>query len=153
MDVTESTEVVTAVEWKDGAYVVSVGREGIGGVIPFQMIEVSSRGLLRVKSGTEETDSPRCLLRLPARVGDTWVFDAQLGHGPATKYATKGEEEVEVSAGKFTTIRVEGDWEYGKGPIRIIEWYAPGVGRVKRVAKSPDFERVVVLKSFTPGKD
>jgi hypothetical protein len=151
---TEYTEVVTGVEAKDGTTLVAVGREGKGRVTPFSTLEVSGRGLYRVKTGNTKMDPPRCLLKLPAKAGDTWAHVPPPNQGLKAGYTHRGEEEVDVPAGKYTAVKVEAELELRDGTTsRVTYWYAPGVGRVKQVTRTKTGESVEVLKSFTPGKD
>jgi hypothetical protein len=67
---------------------------------------------------------------------------------------TRGKaEEVEVPAGKFEAVRVEGVVDLGTGRTqKSVEWHAVGVGVVKLVVDRGGGEQTTVLKSFTPGK-
>jgi hypothetical protein len=151
----EYTDVVTGVEKKaDGAVVVTIARKGKDRAVPVSVVEVSARGLYRVSNGTAAVDPPRCLLKLPAKPGDTWEHAPRPpGRGQPGVYTLKGEEEVEVPAGKYKALRVDAVLEWPDGPRPTTYWYAPGVGRVKMVSVSAGVERVEALKAFVPGKD
>jgi hypothetical protein len=154
--VSETSEVVTDVEKKaDGHDEGPVGRVIKDRVTVFQKIEVSARGLSRVGAGGGAAmDPPRTLLKVGAKVGDTWDHNPKPGQGQPGKYVFRGDEEVEVPAGKYKALKVEADIEFTKGqPSRVTYWYAPGVGQVKIVTKDDKGERVQELKAFTPGKE
>jgi hypothetical protein len=149
----EHTDVVTGVEKKaDGAVLVTVAREGRDGAAPYSVVEATAWGLYEASSGTAAFDPPRCPLRLQAKPGDAWETDAK----PARlkgKYVLKGEEEVEVPAGRFKVLRVEAVVDVRDGPRPMTLWYAAGVGRVRTAMATGGAEQVEVLKAFTPGKD
>jgi hypothetical protein len=152
---TETTEVVTAVEEKDGMTVVSVGRELDKRVVPFFQYGVSDKGLFRVTlyEGDRPRKSAACLLRLPATPGDTWEEESPARAISKTKYTTGKEEELEVPAGKFRAVRVEVVTKLtADRTLHQTFWYAPGVGSVEIVTNDGGIDRVTVLKSFTPGK-
>lgn len=148
----ESTEVVTAVESKDGAVLVSVSRDFNGRLTPLSRVSVSKSGLVKIGIGARDLDAPQTMLKVPVRDGDSWEW--ALATGRKTTLTAKGIEEVEVPAGKYRAARVDGETDAGNGrTIRYSYWYAPGVGLVKQVSKFNETETVRVLKTFTAGKD
>lgn len=148
----EYTEVVTAVEQKDGVAVVSVGREAGGRVTPTAKYSVSPKGVFVESAGLEQAAAPRCVFKLPHHPGDTWSGSPT---GGTSAVYTAGEKvEVEVPAGKFQAIRVDVDYSRGgRVTARAAAWYAPGIGPVKTVSRADGGETTWVLKSFTPGKE
>jgi DUF3108-like len=84
----------------------------------------------------------------------TGVIARRDGAAPRkVKFKAVGEEEVEVPAGRFKAVRVEQVEEVRGRPTRAEEWYAPGVGLVRRVSHQGAIRQVVELQSFTPGKE
>jgi hypothetical protein len=147
----ELTEVVTAVEKKDGAQFVSVGRENGGKVGPdVSHMRVTDRGLFRATKNGTAFETQYCVLQLPFKPGSTWTP----GPGGQTKlkYTAAKEEDMEVPAGKFRAFRVEVEIETAGRTRRSTVWYAAGVGVVKQEYKDADSAYVKVLKSFTPAK-
>jgi hypothetical protein len=85
----------------------------------------------------------------------------RIGDAPGTRWETaydennkqkhifRGEEDVEVPAGKFRALRVETAYYY-KGAAGQVwnRWYAPGIGMVKLVDAQGGTK---VLKEFTAG--
>jgi hypothetical protein len=151
---TEYTEVVTAVEKKDGALLVTVGRESEGAVGPDQsQVRVTDKGLFRVSNLGTVYDAPYCVLQLPPKPGNAWTSEVVSG-GTVTstfKYKAVKEEDVEVPAGKFRALRIEVDVDGRGRASRSVLWYASRVGIVKMEREDADSGYVRVLKSFTPG--
>ena len=96
----ELTEAVNSVTEKGGARVVAVARTCQGETTEFARMEVSGRGVCRVWVAGRDLDDPEWLVKVPIKAGDTW--DVPLAGQPALKitWAVRGEEDVEVPAGK-----------------------------------------------------
>jgi hypothetical protein len=140
-------EVVTAVEDKEGAKVVTVGRVHTDGkVCPTQKWAVSDRGLFQTANLIgQPVRAPVCFLKLPHKRDQTWTLDAPGDNKPTM--TASGPERVKVPAGEYDAIRVE-QRDQHPDP-QTTRWYAPGVGLVK--VTSGDL--LIVLKSFDPGKE
>lgn len=139
---------------KTGATVRVTIERGSGGKPAVQdQTDVSAKGLSLVQFGDRAIEPPAPLLRLPAKAGDTWKWEAEKKEGaPAQKttYKVIGEEEIEVPAGKFKAIRVEQTTETNGRTARYEEWYAPRVGLVKKVFHHlGTTKQVQELKSLT----
>lgn len=164
-DGTELTSVVTKVEVKAGAKVVSVSRVGKDGLlIHCYTKEVSPRGIFVINIGDppKDIDPPLCDLRLPCKTGEKWKVgpytDLESPYfGEKYEWMTRGWEEIKVPFGTFKAIRVEENRVFTpRMTWRYTTWHAPGVGVVKLVTDTDDghnrrIERESVLKSFTPG--
>lgn len=142
------TVVVTKVDRKDGALVVSTtdGKEPKEDSSRCRW-QVSDNGVYLVTDADGKAlDPPTCLLKLPAKPGDTWT-------DKVVNYTVVGEEEVEVPAGKFKAIRLRGG--YDNSDAVLNKWYAQGVGLVKVTWADSDagIEIIDLLKSFKPGKE
>jgi hypothetical protein len=156
--VRETTDVVMKVEKKDGALIVTVGREVKGDRRAMSKVEVSDKGVTQL-SGPFPFKPPHPVVKLPVKPGEQWTHVSESGDGPAgTKsiHTVAKEEEIEVPAGKFKAVRMDVELTFvggrGETTIRVSRWYAPGVGLVKSVQGTGGTESVIVLKSFTPGK-
>ena len=154
----ERTFVITAVEDKDGAKVVSVAEVLTGGKeVPHEQVAVSDKGILRLAWG-KPFDTPLWVLKVPAKAGEVAAFDIPAEPGVIPESGTKtahGPEKVEVPAGAYLAWRVETEVTARGGvplqpPHRSTTWFAPGVGVVKWVIGDGKSR---VLKSFTPGKE
>lgn len=152
----EYTEVVTAVEkTKDGATVVTVGREADGKVGPqSSRVKVTDEGVFRMSNLGTTYDPPYCILKFPVRPGQTWTSEVTSGGAVRTtfKYKAVEEEDVEVPAGKFRAVRLEVDIDTRGQARKSVIWYAPRVGIVKMDHQDGDSGYVRVLKKFEPGK-
>jgi len=144
----ESTQVVAAVNVRDGRTVITVAVETEDDrLVPSRQVEVTERGvyeLPRARGG-----SPRCLLDHPVRPGTTlrWKWDA----GTESR-TVRGPERVTVPAGTFEALRVEYWVTLPASPDPALvktAWYAPGVGLVKCTGEVPHGDGV--LRSFIPG--
>jgi hypothetical protein len=118
--------------------------------------DVSAKGLAEGRFGSRENDPPIPRLRLPFKAGDSWDWEPRKADDVRQrkfKFKLVGEEEVEVPAGKFKAVRVAEEEESRGRTTRHDAWYAPKVGLIKRTTQLLVGEQVIVLKSFTPGKE
>jgi hypothetical protein len=159
----ERTSEVTEVEAKEGALFVTITISVKGHQVARRdVVKVSDAGMFLVESGTAHYDPPIRRLPLPLKVGDTWEWEKP---GVAKwKYKAIKEEEVEVPAGKFKALRVEGEGTIQEPaikavrPAKVTEWVSPGYPTIKTITKvgdgseTCDGETTTVLKSFTPSK-
>ncbi len=148
----EDTATVTHVEQTKAGKLVTVGRVEKDKTVTAMKVLVSKNGVYEVEVGGEKFDPPRCVLKLPAKAGDTWKRkrpDSDELEGTATVACA---EEVETPAGKYQAIRV--DWEItSAGRMqRASFWYAPRVGMVKNSFKTDDGDDEAVLQSFKATK-
>lgn len=150
-----TTDVVTAVEKKDGDIIVSVSREvdGRAATKPSQM-KLSSSGLFRISMGETIYDTPYCVLKLPLKAGEKWTSEVKLNENIQTtfKYEVAKEEEVEVPAGKFRAFRINVLAESRGTSSKYTLWYAPQFGSIKEQLDSENSNYVKELKSFKQGK-
>jgi len=148
---------VTKVERTRDGVRVNIERGSIGKPAVLDLMDVSANSLTLVQYGNQSVDPPRPLLRLAAKAGDTWDWEAAPVEGfQSRKYKFKviGDEEVEVPAGKFKAILVEHETEVNGKNAKFEEWYAPKVGLVKKVYHHLGAtKQVMELKSFTPGEE
>jgi hypothetical protein len=150
---TERTDTVLAVEVKSGAFIVSIASSTTSGTRPAIKTRVSAQGMFSIFDGRQDIDPPTPLLKLPAKAGDTWeVKSTENKLGSVTGHTSKviGEEDVQVPAGKFKTIRVDSIYSLSGEQSIVSQWFAPDVGLVKMV--NGGGSRTTVLKSFTPGR-
>jgi hypothetical protein len=143
----EHTERVTKVSKEGDGVRVTVEEKEFGRPAREYEKLVSAAGVLHTQTFGQALDPPAPDLRLPAKAGDKWAWEAAKG---TTRYTVVKEEEVEVPAGKFKAIRVEAEGPDSKSRSEV--WWAPRVGLVKQVFDLGDnVQQIQVLKSFTPG--
>lgn len=151
----EQTFVVTAVDEKDGAKIVTVSEVFKTGPQPQQYVTVtvSDKGVYRIGDYAGKYDTPMCVIKLPHVAGETWKANLP-GQSPLARYlgafTTGPVEQVEVPAGKFKAIRIDYDGPKDGRQFRQTFWFAPDVGMVKTVVGEGRAE--VVLKSYERGK-
>lgn len=151
---TEYAEVITAVDKKDGATVVTIGREVEGTVGPqLSQVRMTDKGLYRMSFLGSVYDPPYCILKLPLKPGEAWTSEAGSGGAVTStfKYKAVRTEDVEVPAGKYRAFRIEVDIDTRGRAARSVIWYAPRVGIVKMEHEDGDSGYVRVLKSFRAG--
>lgn len=147
----EEAETVTHVEEKDGIYRVTVDCEMDGDrLTPGYVYEVSNRELYQMSTENPVHGNGTLLLKL---IDDTTWTLGDDAEEPLATLKLMQEEDVEVPAGKFRAIRVDGVRHQGlEAPFNFSFWYAPGVGLVKGEAKRESSTSTTELKSFTLGK-
>ncbi len=96
-------------------------------------------------------DEAILLLKLPAKVGETWTVEVKDWEGKAKvdwKFEIAAEAKIHVPAGDFDTLRVRWTVETG---LFLDMWFAPGTGIVRQeVTEGNHKEGMLELKSFTP---
>jgi RNA polymerase sigma factor (sigma-70 family) len=137
----EFTDVVTKVEVKDGALHVTIDRDCPGAEPYVTTITVSDKGLFRVALNGKTLDKPTPLLKMPAKIGANWKLES------GATYTIIKEEEIEVPAGKFKSVRVETVESGGT----VTRWFAPNVGVVK-ITNDGNPHGQIVLKELRRGK-
>lgn len=148
----EVVELVEDAEVKDGEIIVTIRRSPETSALPKQeKLSVSAKGIVRLEESSEPFRPPVWLLKLPHEPGAKW--DNLHGHNKSL-YTVGEIEEVEVPAGKFKAIPVTRHWSMLNTPVQTTDWYAPGVGLVKRVLRGGDREVTqLVLKSVTTAEE
>jgi hypothetical protein len=138
----------------NAAFLVSVAEVKGGKRTPYRTMEVSPRGLVWVETSERAAfDEPVSMLRCPVAANEKWSYQTS---GPGGIGNTKGTmtvvgvEDIEVPAGKFSTVRVDQEYKLVglDKQFRHSFWYAKDVGLVKA-----DYgASTLVLKSFIGGK-
>jgi hypothetical protein len=118
---------------------------------------LSRAGLDLLGSGGVTYEKPLPQVRTGAKPGEGWEYTYIRGRTTfRSQLKVVGPERVDVPAGKFDAVRVDGTETYEQGgvaaggaaPTLSSRWYAPGVGLVKRVWRGEE----MTLKSFHPAK-
>jgi hypothetical protein len=88
-------------------------------------------------------ENPRYILKAGAKKGDTWEW---VDGEHVTKFEHLGEEEVTVPAGKYRALKVQYRYTLVGEACVVTEWYAKGVGLVKKVDVTGTAKSEMVLK-------
>jgi hypothetical protein len=130
-----------------------------GRSIMTENLAVTKDAVVRVAAGDVVASKPTIVVKLPPKTGDKWKITADIGpeklEGDLQCDAL--DEEVNVAAGKFKTVKITGSYmttdpEGNKQPITLTTWYADGPGPVKSVIKKEGTEFILDLQKFTAGK-
>jgi hypothetical protein len=147
----QETLTIDDVKKKDGAWIIRYSHSEMGVKLTTLTIRLSELEMVLLSNSVEKFEPPHALLKVTAKVGDTWK--ALGDNGTELIYKAMGEEEVEVPAGKFKALRVDTTFKFKGGDEGISStWYAPQLGRIKAVLKTGRLEHISVLKAFTEGK-
>ena len=131
-----------------------------GGVITnTDLLGVDERGVFcwaRINLDGEfvKFNPPQPMIAMPLKRGASWNFDGQAGDLKVQQhYEVTGEEEVQVSAGKFHAFRIHSE-QTSPSPMTIDRWFAAGTGIVKDVttmrAKNGDLLERISLELAEP---
>ena len=116
-------------------------------------IQVCQHGIFELeRKGGHKFDPPLCMLKLPVvkntkwpwEFGDRWKLAGESGQRTIVEI----EEEIEVPAGKYKTVKVEWSGKVGGEVRSAAYWYAKGTGEV--MMKSDKYTRK--LKKFIIGE-
>lgn len=119
-------------------------------VLAAEHIGVKADGVYRYTIGPLKPDPPFRILKLPAKVGDTWKVDTKIGVQELKGSFTVGEAEVTVPAGKYKTLTVASSGlESPDGAGNTVKfvfkfWFAEKVGMVKQTVQIGDRPEVVI---------
>ena len=155
-DAREWTETVTEVADKYEQKVVHLERRIKGlKTVTSMTVAVTENWVYRLSVGDQKDQPPYCWLKLPASSGAFWMYTWP--NGREERNTILDEEEIEVPAGRFKSVRVQSSYNDPSGfglngfktPPTSIYWFAPGIGLVKLQCGKAE----TVLNSFTRGKE
>lgn len=117
-----------------------------------ERVLTNGQGVFRVEMSGYAVTPPLCLLKYPAKPGQTWDSDMKTGVGPLAKvHGSQGApEEVEVPAGKYRAIPCTIVVTAGSEKSTNVFWFAEGVGIVKQRSELGDVSVVVELTKYEP---
>ncbi len=98
---------------------------------------VSDAQGVRLSRAAEAPGGPSLrIIKLPADAGARWPGRPLTG-GNAESIVVRGEEDIEVPAGKFRAIHVDHEITYANGDGDVLSyWYAPGSGCVRMIERT-----------------
>lgn len=116
-------------------------------------IAVKEDGVYRVAYNGVRIKPPLCILKLPAKKGESWkVKSKQLSFVTKGTFTSDEEDDVDVGAGTFKTVKVTADMNAAGQDMTAVTWFASGEGIVKEefsVGGQQSFS--MELKSFKKG--
>ena len=130
---TENAETLTVmkVDENENGLVITEGNITPSGTFPGRRIFVCKEGVAVLNNGGTVAE---WLLKAPYTDGTKWETSRMaLGKTTIESVAIKGEEEVEVPAGKFKAIRVDCSLTIAGKDSKWSYWYAKDLGVVKEV--------------------
>jgi hypothetical protein len=142
---------VSAVEEKDGETIVTIKRHVDGVTYIDDKITLSKEGMFYSGGKSHAYDPSLPALKYPIEKDATWKWKGKYGKEERSQTRTiLGTEEVQVTAGKFTAVKVEVEEmrEKSGDKFKSKEWYVAGVGRVKWTSGNLTEE----MTSFTAAK-
>ncbi len=92
----------------------------------------------------DSRESPFPIVKLGAKKGDMWEHK---DGDRVTKYEHMGEDEVAVPAGKYKAIKIVHTGDIAGTKNVTTEWFAKGVGIVKKVSDTGGSVSTMELKS------
>ena len=125
-----------------------------GRVAATEHLSVNEKGVFRDRVNGGEITPPICMLKFPIKKGSTWKVESKVGEEKLSVSCKSDEEEIEVPAGKFKTVKVVMDAEVvGAGIIvSTTYWFAQGVGVVKQHVNINSMQFTLLLEKFEEGK-
>jgi hypothetical protein len=126
-----------------------------GKVVASELYLVKTDGVYRMKVKDDKIVPPVKVLALPAKKDAEWEVKSKVGtQSVSGKFKIKSDNEpVDVPAGKFTTVYVEGpDLDVAGTKTTVKVWFAKDKGIVKLSYKIQEAESVLELTKMEEGK-
>ncbi len=123
-------------------------------VVASEHLSITDKGVFRNRYNGIEVSPPICMLKLPIKKGSTWKTESKVGDEKLSVSCKSDEDEIEVPAGKFKTVKVVMDAEVVGAGIIVSNtyWFAQGVGIVKQHVNINSMQFTLLLEKFEEGK-
>lgn len=117
-------------------------------------LSVNEKGIFRHRYNGVEITPPICLLKFPIKKNDSWKTESVTGKEKVKMACKSDEEEIEVPAGKFKTVKVVLDAEVVDAGIIVSTtyWFASRTGIVKQHVNINGMQFSILLEKFEEGK-
>lgn len=117
-------------------------------------LSINDKGIFRNRYNGIEVTPPICMIKFPIKKGSTWKVESKVGEEKLNVACKLDEEEIEVPAGKFKTVKVIMDAEVVGAGILVSTtyWFAQGVGMVKQHVNINSMQFSILLDKFEEGK-
>ena len=115
---------------------------------------MNEKGIFRHRYNGVEITPPICLLKFPIKKNDSWKTESVTGKEKVKMACKSDEEEIEVPAGKFKTVKVVLDAEVVDAGIIVSTtyWFASRTGIVKQHVNINGMQFSILLEKFEEGK-
>lgn len=145
---------IAKIEKKNGVSLAQLEIVARDKVTASEYLSVSEKGIFRNNYNGEEITPPTCILKFPIKKNNTWKTESMAGKEKLNVACKSDEEEIEVPAGKFKTVKVVMDAEVvGAGIIvSTTYWFAQGVGVVKQHVNINSMQFSILLEKFEEEK-
>jgi len=160
---TQEVTVIKVTKDRVGFYAALEYREN-GAVTITEKYHVTQDGIRRIAGGAKASETlvpPFPLIRSPLTPEKTWSWKGKIvqksGTGGAEAImSVSGPEQVDVPAGKFTTLQIHCEQvligqlngKPKRANLPVDYWFAPNVGLVQRKVQLPQTTVSIRLKSF-----
>lgn len=145
---------IAKIEKIDGVSLARMETTAKGKVAATEHLSANEKGVFRHRYNGAEITPPICLLKFPIKKGDSWKSESMTGKEKIKVACKSEEEEIEVPAGKFKTVKVVLDAEVVDAGIIVSTtyWFAQGVGIVKQHVNINSMQFSILLEKFDEGK-
>ena len=153
-DQTVEVEVVGTEKYKNEDATRVVTKVG-GKEVASELYQTKADGIYRLKVKEDAIEPAVKVLALPVKKDATWKVDSKVGNQTVKgEFKIKNDkDEVNVPAGKFDAVLVEGaDLDVAGTKTTVRQWFAKDKGIVKLVYVIQGTESVLELKEYTEGK-
>ncbi|WP_437187534.1 hypothetical protein SH668x_000932 [Planctomicrobium sp. SH668] len=148
---TQIEEVITAIEMISGERCAKLETRINGKALANEHLTARSNGIYRVAIQGEPVTPALCILKFPAQLGGKWDVSSMINGVEIAGQFTLGRAKVVVPAGEYATVTVHGTkFESNEGPIELLYYFAPGVGKVKQVITTQGKTAELALKEYSP---
>lgn len=145
---------IAKIEKIDGVSLSRLETTAKGKVVASEHLSITDKGIFRNRYNGTEVSPPICMLKFPIKKGSTWKVESKVSEEKLSVSCKSDEEEIEVPAGKFKTVKVVMDAEVvGAGIIvSTTYWFAQGVGVVKQHVNINSMQFSILLEKFEEEK-
>jgi hypothetical protein len=126
------TNQISKRETIDGVELALLETVTNGSVVASEHLQQTDAGVYRHRFNGSVMTPAFHFLRYPSKAGESWQSDTKTGSQLVKATCRSSEEEVEVPAGKFKTIKVHVDAEVEGNKLTTTYWFANNVGVVQQ---------------------
>jgi hypothetical protein len=144
---------IAKVETIDGTSLARLEAKVNDNIVATEHLRATDKGVFRYRNNGQEINPPICLLKYPAKSGDKWEGDITVGKEKGKYFCETKEEQVDVPAGKFKTMKVTVTLESKGQKVTTAYWFAKDVGFVKQTVEAGDLNINMELEKFDLAKD